>query len=95
MIEGTFIIEVRCSPFSRQQAMTFRDIVSRAFSSIDPLFSLTENNFAGILYIFTWSGIPKDIGSAQRLFSFLKHDSKKYLSTYKLSININLLEKGL
>ena len=95
MISGTFTIEVRCLAQSRDLADRFKVRVSKYIFNLDPDYSIEFRQFSGLFYIFTWAGIPLDLGSAQNLFKFLNTQTVKYLSSYKLTIKIHLFEKGI
>jgi len=93
-IEGTFVVVVGGKTVTRAAGSNIRRILDQQVKLIDPDAVLVERSFAGFNYYFEWSGIPKNIGKAQGLFSYLKRNLKGYFVNFNFTLRIKLVEKG-
>jgi len=93
-IEGKFKIIIAGRTVTRAAGQNIKRIIDQKVKMIDPDAELEERSFAGFKIYLAWTGIPKSIGQAQSLFSYLKRSLKDYFTARRFRISINLVESG-
>lgn len=91
-IKGTFYIKVDGMALSRAAAVNIKHILDQKVRLIDTDAELSEQQFAGLFYIFEWKGIPLHLEKAQMLLGFLKRFLKDYFRSRSIEIKIHLEE---
>lgn len=91
-VEGLLYIEVAGRTITRAAGPNIKRIIDQQVRMIDPDVVLKESSFGGFMLKLEWSGIPKDIGKAQSLFSYLRRVLKDYFEAWRFKVNINLIE---
>ena len=94
MIEGKFIIKIACNPISVEDAEEVKEKTDEYVRAIDKNALFSEEIFAGIFFIFTWTGKPIHLEFSQALLNYVKKNLIKHLKAYELTINIDFEEEG-
>lgn len=91
-IEGKFSLRVGGQVRSRALAQSFKMMLDQRVKLIDPEIKITEKDFGGFLYVFTWEGVPKHMEEAQSLLGYLKRSMGGFFIVWKFIIKINFIE---
>jgi len=91
-ITGNFLIRVEGRASTRAAGLNVKLILDQHVKMIDPDVELLERNFAGMNFIYEWTGIPLQLDQAQMLLAYLKKSMRDYFVGWKIKIEIHLIE---
>lgn len=93
-VEGTFVLTISGRSTTRAEGENIRGLINDRVKLIDPDIELNERNFAGLNFIYVWSGIPLYLDKAQMLLGYLKKTMTGRIVGWKFEIEMHLIESG-
>ena len=93
-VSGQFKLEISGRPISRAAVNSIKELITPRVKKIDRDVQIDIRLFSDIAMIITWTGIPKNFGSAQPLITALKAKMAQYFQEWEYSFKIKLNETG-
>jgi len=92
-VSGKFQLEISGRPISRTAVNSIKELITPRVKKIDRDVQIDIRLFSDIAMIITWTGIPKNFGSAQPLITALQTKVEKYFQAWEYNFKIELIEK--
>ncbi len=92
-ISGSFTVNVRGRARSRESGLTVQRELDRKVLLLDPDAEKTSTDFAGVMLIINWVGIPKDLTKFPQLMRYIKVVIKNYFIAVKVTVKVEFIEK--